>query len=392
MTRFDPPIQSSAVLTHHWLVRRRGGEKVLACFRESFPNAPLYTLVYRAAAELRDIVADQPVVTSILQKLPGAWRRYPQLLPLMPWAYRRMRLPSADLVLCSDAALAKAIPPPPGSRLVCYCHSPPRYLHEPALAEHYRRSLPMPLRPLWEPLTRRVAQADLAAAARVDLFIANSRHVAERIRRIYQRESIVIHPPVELAPASALGPRDGYYVCVGHHVPYKRLDLAVAACRALRRELVVIGDGPDVARLKRSGSADAGDPPLRIIGHVQDAELREHYRRARGLIFPGEEDFGIVPVEAISHGCPVIAYGVGGATETVRDGVSGVLFGEQTVDAVVAALQRAETLTFDPRAMHADVTRFSRARFLAELRAALARPARRGAHLADGDDARRAPA
>lgn len=356
-----------ALLTHHWLIRRRGGEKVLAALRELLPDAPLYTLVCDPDGFTPDQWCDllprgardprTAVHTSWLQHIPGARRHYPNLLPLMPAAARSMKLPPARLVVCSDAAIAKAMRVDPRARLVCYCHSPMRYVWD--LRDEYRRTLPAPLRPLWNPLTAYVRRADRQAAQRVDQFVANSQNVAERIRRAYSRESVVVHPPVDLPPGPPPnGPREDFYLCVGHHVPYKRLDLAVAACARLGRRLVVIGDGPDVARLR--GAAAEG---VTFLGYQPDAAVQEHYRRAAGLIFAGEEDFGIVPVEAIAHGCPVIAYAAGGVRETVRDGVSGVWFEPQTVEALCAAIERREALRFDAAAMRSDVERFGRTRF-----------------------------
>ncbi len=361
------PLDCSAVLTHHWLVRVRGGEKVLEACAELLPDAPVYTLVYDAAGMESSPLTARSVHASWLQKLPGATRHYPKYLPLMPRAARGLKLPDVDLVLCSDAAVAKAMTSQPRSKVVCYCHSPPRYAFEPEISAEYARSLPAIVRPLWGVITKRVRAADYAAAQRVDQFIANSRHVADRIRCYYGRESVVIHPPVDLPDAPATGPREDFLLCVGYHTPYKRLDLAVAAAARLRRRLVVIGEGPEVARLRSTTSG-----PIEWLGWQSRSVIEDHYRRAAALLFPGEEDFGIVPVEAIAHGCPVIAYGVGGATESVVDGESGVLFAEQTPDGVCAAVERCDQLSFNPAAMHAYAQRFSRPRFLNELREVLA--------------------
>jgi len=380
-TNAPPPLECSAVLTHHWLVRRRGGERVLEALRELLPDAPIYTLVHdpagmRAADEApaglsgstvwrsQAALIQEQVHTSFLQYIPGSKRHYPKLLPLMPLAARRMRLPAVDLVVCSDAALAKAMTPHARSRVVCYCHSPMRYVWD--LSELYRATLPAPLRPLWGPLVRWLRDVDRAAAQRVHQFVANSQHVAERIRRCYGRESVVIHPPVDLPPAPASGPRGDFYLCVGHHVPYKRLDLAVDACRRLGRRLVVIGEGPDLRRLRTPAN-----PHVQFLGWQPDAVVADHYRRARALLFPGEEDFGLVPVEAQGHGCPVVAYGVGGVCETVVHGRTGVLFGEQTVEALAAAIGQLESLHLDPDDLHAHAQQFSRANFLGAMRTLL---------------------
>ncbi len=377
----DPLAACSAVLTHHWLVKRRGGERVLEALRELLPRAPIYTLIYdpagfepappQAPAWQRWQPGAVEVHTSPLQRLPLARRHYPKLLPLLPAAARAVKLPEVDLVVCSDAAIAKAMTPARGSVVVCYCHSPMRYVWD--LADTYAATLPAALRPLWPALVRSLRRADRRAADRVDCFVANSRHVADRIARHYQRQAEVVHPPVELPPAPATGPREDYYLCVGQHVPYKRLDLAVAACRRLGRRLVVVGEGPDVQRLRPQA-----DQRLRFVGWLDEARLAEHYRRARALLFPGEEDFGIVPVEAMAHGCPVIAYGVGGATETVVDGRTGLLFEQQTVECLCAALRRFEQMTFDPLVMHAEMQRFGRRRFLSAMRAVLQRALQRG--------------
>ncbi len=405
------PLRRSAVLTHHWLVRLRGGEKVLEACAELLPDAPIYTLICDRAGIAGSPLAERPIHTSCLQAVPGATRHYPKLLPLLPWAARRMKLPPVDLVLCSDAAVAKAMTPDPRSKVVCYCHSPMRYAFEEQISGEYACTLPRMLRPLWPGLCRRLRDDDRRAAERVDVFIANSRHVAQRIKRCYGRDAAVVHPPVDvpaLPPTAPSEPadmgkmgatntadsavahtggvtvahtgelpaprRDDFYVCVGYHVRYKRLDLAVEACRALGRRLVVIGDGPEAARLRRMCSERAGATVVSAVswlGWQPAAVIQDQYRRAAGLLFPGEEDFGIVPVEAMAHGCPVIAYGFGGATETVVDGQTGVLFGEQTAECLAAAMRRCEQITFDPQAMHQHVMQFGKTRFLREMRAVL---------------------
>lgn len=356
-----PDRDTTAVLTHHWLVARRGGEKVLAAMRELYPVAPIFTLIHSkaAAAEWGD------VRSSPLRFVPGATRHYPKLLPLLPMAARAVRLPDVDLVLCSDAAIAKAMTPAARSRVVCYCHSPMRYVWEPRISETYRATLPAVLRPIWPMVCASLRRADVQAAARVNQFVANSQAVAERIRRCYGRESVVVYPPVELPDAPATGPREDYYLCVGHHVVYKRLDLAVEACVHLGRRLVVIGEGPQVGSLRAKYAGASG---VQFLGYQSDEVVQDHYRRARALLFPGEEDFGIVPVEAMAHGCPVIAFAAGGARETVMDGISGIWFDQQETGALIAAIERAERCEFDPVRMFEAMQRFSRERFLNAMR------------------------
>lgn len=354
-----PPLSCTAALTHHWLVRPRGGEKVLAALAELVPDADIFTLVYDRRGTDSTPIAGRRIHTSWLQKLPGATRHYPKLLPLLPGAARGMKLPPVDLVICSDAAVAKGMTPDPRSRVVCYCHSPMRYVYEPEISREYQRTLPAVLRPFWGIVTRRVCQADQDAARRVDVFVANSRHVAVRIARCYGRESVIVHPPVDLPARPACGPRDEFYLCVGFHTRYKRLDLAIDACRALGRRLVVIGEGPETRLVH-----PRRDAHVTLLGWQSEDVIADHYRRAAGLLFPGEEDFGIVPVEAMAHGCPVVAYGVGGATETVLPGRTGIWFERQTVDCLGDAIRQAEAATFDSEFMHGHAQQFSKARFL----------------------------
>lgn len=374
------PLDCPAALSHHWLVRRRGGEKVLDALASLVPAAPVYTLVhdprgFRSGPAMPGPTAPDAaatilggrrrrVITSWLQALPAVQRYYPQLLPLLPSAARALHVAPARLVICSDAAIAKAMTVDASSHLVCYCHSPMRYVWEGAISGQYAATLPAPLRPLWPRVCAAIRRADAAAARRVDRFIANSRTVADRIRRCYGRDATVIYPPVDVPEAPPpRQAREEYYLAVGHHVAYKRLDLAVEACERLGRRLVVIGTGPDVARLSREHR-----PEIEFHGFQTDAEVIRHYQKARALLFPGEEDFGIVPVEALAHGCPVVAYGRGGAGETVVPGVSGVLFEEQSVDALAAAMLDAEAADFDATVLHAQARRFALSRFLREAR------------------------
>jgi glycosyltransferase involved in cell wall biosynthesis len=209
-------------------------------------------------------------------------------------------------------------------------------------------------------------RADARAARRVNLFVAISHHVAERIRRCYGRRAVVVYPPVDVPPSPVLRPREDFYLCVGYHTPYKRLDLAVEACRLAGKRLIVIGEGPDIARIDRRR-----DDHVELLGWQPDAVVHDHLCRALGLLFPGEEDFGIVPVEAFARGCPVVAYGVGGATETVAPDVCGVWFESQTASAVREAIRSLEERTFDPVAMHDHALGFSKPRFLREMREVL---------------------
>jgi glycosyltransferase involved in cell wall biosynthesis len=357
------------VLVHDWLTGMRGGEKCLEVLCRHWPHARLFTLLHRPGSVSPAIEA-LPRRTSFLHRLPGAVRHYRYLLPLMPLAVEAWRLPRCDLVVSFSHCVAKGARPPRDVPHVCYCFTPMRY------AWHLRDAYfgPERLRGVKARATGRLLAWlrgwDRRTADRVSHFLAISRAVQQRIAECYGRESTVLYPPVDTdfyAPAPV--PREDYYLAVSAFAPYKRLDLAVAACNRLRRPLVVIGTGQDAARLH----ALAG-PTVRFLGWQPDAVIRDHLRRCRALLFPGEEDFGIVPVEAQACGAPVVAFGKGGATETVvppgrRAAPTGLWFEEQTVECLAEALQTLERTAdaFDPAAARRQALRFNAARFAEEM-------------------------
>ncbi len=357
-------------LVHDWLTGMRGGEKCLQVLCEHYPAARLFTLLHRNGSVSPAIEALRPR-PSFLQRLPGVFGYYRYLLPLMPLA-ARWRIPPCDLVVSFSHCVAKAARPPAGVPHVCYCFTPMRY------AWHMRRSyfgagggLAARLRDL---LLAALRDWDRRSASRVTHFLAISRTVQQRIAECYGRDSAVIYPPVDTDfyhPAPRV--REDYYLAVSAFAPYKRLDLAVAACNRLKRQLVVIGSGQDERRLR----ALAG-PTVHFLGWQPDEAVREHFRRCRALLFPGEEDFGIVPLEAQACGAPVIAYGCGGASETLiplgggREPTS-VWFEEQSVDCLTEAVTRFEArrTDFAPAAARRQALRFNRPRFAEELTAYL---------------------
>jgi len=356
-------------LVHDWLFHMRGGEQVLEHFCRMFPDAPIYTLFHRPG-RLSPLIAERSIQASLFNRLPAVHRYYRLLLPLYPLAVRTIRLPrDVDVVISGSHCAAKAVPVPEGVRHICYCHSPMRYLWH-----QFDAYFPRWLResPAWELLGRVVEELrrwDVATAENVDVFVANSNTVRTRIRECYGRDAVVIHPPVDTARFRPLDvPREAFYLCVGAFVPYKRIDLAIAACNRLRRELVVVGNGP----LEKKLRAVAGDR-THFLGWVDGRRLVELYNRCRALLFPPLEDFGLVPVEAQACGAPVICYGRGGATETVvppEAGVrpTGIWFEEQSVEGVVEAIERFERMEswFDPRALRANAERFGPERFRSE--------------------------
>ncbi|MBX6316240.1 MAG: glycosyltransferase [Isosphaeraceae bacterium] len=323
-------------LVHDWLTGMRGGEKCLEVLCRAFPQATLHTLIYRRGF-LSRAIERMDIRTSPLQRVPGVFRHYRHLLPVMPLAARGWRVGDVDLVVSFSHCVAKAVRVPPGVPHVCYCFTPMRYAWD-GRAAYLDDWSGRPLRRALAGVVLDWLRAwDRATAGRVTHFVAISETVRQRIARCYGRESRVIPPPVDTDfyhPADV--PRDGPYLCVSALVPYKRVDQAVVACSRAGRPLVVIGEGPDRARLERLAG-----PSVRFLGWQPNEVIRDCYRRCRALLFPGEEDFGIVPAEALACGAPVIALGVGGAAETVDDRV-GRLYAEPTPAGLAAAIDAWE--------------------------------------------------
>jgi glycosyltransferase involved in cell wall biosynthesis len=355
-------------LVHDWLTGMRGGEKCLEPLCRRWPQARLLTLLHERGSVSADIERLRPR-TSFLNRLPGVERYYRYLLPLMPAAMASLRVPPSDLVVSFSHCVAKNARVPPGTPHVCYCFTPIRYAWH--LRESYFNDRVRGLKArLLDAFLGILRAWDRHTAAGVTHFIAISETVRRRIAECYGRDSTVIYPPVDTHyyhPAPV--PREDYYLVVSAFAPYKRIDLAVAACRQLRRALVVIGTGQDADRLR----ALAG-PDVHFLGWQPDDVIRDHLRRCRALLFPGEEDFGIVPVEAMACGTPVIAFGRGGITETVvptggsRE-PTGVWFGEQSVDCLVDAQLRFEASAgeLSPTAARRRALRFNAQRYQDEL-------------------------
>jgi glycosyltransferase involved in cell wall biosynthesis len=352
-------------IVHYWLVSLRGGESVLRSLCDLFPQADVYTHVV-APDILPEAIRRHRITTTFIQRLPRSRQWYQRYLPLMPLALERLDLQSYDLVLSSESGPAKGVIVAPQAAHVCYCHSPMRYLWD--MGEEYLRTAGLATRVLAPPLLHYLRLWDVASAARVDHFIANSQYVARRIRKYYRRDAEVIHPPVDadrFAPSAAT---DDYYLMAGQLVPYKRPELAVEAFNRSGRRLLVAGEGEMLPSLRRMARRN-----VELLGWQSDEQLRDLYARCRALVFPGVEDFGIVPLEAMASGRPVIAYGRGGALETIVDGVTGVFFHEQTAAALAAAVERFEREAgrFEPEAIRAHARTFDRPVFEARLAAAI---------------------
>jgi glycosyltransferase involved in cell wall biosynthesis len=358
-------------IVHEWLTIPGGSEQVVLELLDMFPAAELFTSIYDPAP-WPAAITERRVHVSPLNRLPGARRHYPKLLPLMDWAFRSFDLSSFDLVISSSHACAKNVRTPASALHVCYCHTPMRYAWEEGFldGEEVGRLTRLAL----PPLLRRLRRQDLAGATSPDVFIANSRHVAERIARCYGRSAEVVHPPVDVESFLELErSREDFYLVFGRVVPYKRVDLAVSACARLGRPLKVAGDGRALARVTAQAEGFEG---IELLGRVDASERDELLTHARALLFPGEEDFGIVPVEAQAAGVPVIALGVGGATESVLDGETGVLFEPQDALALAGAIEHFEALELDEGRLRDNAARFGRERFREEISAVIYRASR----------------
>jgi len=352
-------------LVHDWLTGMRGGEKVLEGLCELYPAADIFTLLHhRGSVSAR--IERHRIETSFVQRLPFARTRYRSYLPLFPLAVEQFDLDPYELVISSSHCAVKAAVPPGRARHISYCHSPMRYAWDQFDAYFGpARVGAAASRWFYAPIMARLARWDAATATRVDRFVANSAHVAGRIRRYYNRVATIVYPPVDtvfyhpadVSPASHL-------LMVSALVPYKRVEVAIAACSRVGAALRIVGDGPDRERLERMAG-----PGVTFLGRMSDEEIRDEYRRALAVLLPGEEDFGIVPVEAQACGRPVVALARGGALETVVDGETGVLFEEPTAASLAAALDRLGRETFDSGRIRAHAEQFSRDRYLQQMRA-----------------------
>jgi glycosyltransferase involved in cell wall biosynthesis len=354
-------------LVHDWLTGMRGGERCLEVFCELFPDAPLFTLLH-VPGSVSPVIERRRIVTSFVQRLPAAGTRYRHYLPLFPAAVRALSLTGFDLVISLSHCVAKGVRVPPGALHLCYCFTPMRYVWD--LEADYAREAGWLTRLALPPVAAALRRWDRRTDG-VHEFAAISRHIAERIRRVYGRPAEVIHPPVDVARFRIADTVEDYYLVVSALVPYKRVDLAIAAAGRLGRRLLVVGAGPEEARLR----AIAG-PGVTFLGWRSDPEVAELYARCRAVLFPSVEDYGIVPLEAAAAGRPTIALARGGALETMigLDGGAGpptaVFFAEPTVEALMAAMRTFEAAParFDPPALRARAARFDRPAFARRVR------------------------
>jgi len=361
-------------LVHDWLTGLRGGEKCLHEILALVPNTEIFTLLYVPGSQTERIEA-VPIHVAGMGRLPGVKGYYRNLLPLMPGAVERFDLASFDAVLSISHCVAKGAIPPEGAPHVCYCLTPVRYVWD-LFDEYFARERVGVLKHFAaKHVARRLRRWDAGTSSRVTDFVAISRHVADRIRRHYGRPSEVVYPPVDCERFRVQEKKEDFYLAAGAFAPYKRVDLAIQACKRLGRRLLIAGGGQDEARLR----AMAG-PETEFLGKVSDEELEDLYRRARAFLFSGEEDFGIMPVEANASGTPVVAYGVGGATETIvgesdADGrpPTGVFFNEPTAESLADALERLDKTDVDPHACRKQALAFDTSVFAGSIRKTLER-------------------
>jgi glycosyltransferase involved in cell wall biosynthesis len=370
-------------LVHDWLTGMRGGEKVLERIAAMHPEAPIHTLVWNRGS-VSEALESHPIRTSFLQRLPGVETRYRWFLPLFAGAIESFDLSAFDVVISTSHAVARGVRTKPATFHLSYIHTPMRYVWDLEAQYFPPGKFAWPLSWYVRRVCADLRRWDRATSGRPQALLANSAYIAERIARHYGRTATVVHPPVQverMAEAAAGVTRGDRYLLAGALAPYKRGDLALAACWRLGRSLLVVGSGQELGALQReAGSRAASGASVEFRGWMSEPELAKLYAQARALIFPGEEDFGIVPVEAMACGCPVVAFGRGGALETVGRGASaealakvaaggeavvpgGVLFGTQSVDALVRAIGLLESQRFDPAALRAHAAPFSAERF-----------------------------
>jgi glycosyltransferase involved in cell wall biosynthesis len=348
------PLPKSVALVHDWLTGMRGGEKLLEVLCELFPDAPIYTLV-AFPDKISATIRSHPIHTSFLQKFPNVERKYRNYLPLFPRAIESFDMSQYDLIVSTSHAVAKGIIPRPGALHVSYIHTPMRYVWD--LFDQYfgKEIVGTTKHYLLKIIARHLRYWDIKTLPRVHAMMTNSEYVRERIKRNYGRDATVVYGPIDTKRFTVSTDDDGYYLVVSALVPYKRVDLAIDACNALGLPLRIIGSGPEKEKLQRLAG-----PTVRFDGWLDDAAIAEAYQRCRALIFPGEEDFGLVPIEAMACGKPVIAYGKGGATETVIEGLSGRLFPEQTVESLLKVLRAFTPADFDPQTIRKHSEQFDR--------------------------------
>ncbi len=341
-------------LVHDYLVQYGGAERVLECFTEIWPYAPIYTLIYDEA-KTHGIFKGKRIYTSFLQRFPYSRRNHRVLPPLMPLAIEQFDFSRYDVVLSDSSSFAKGIITRPQSLHFCYCHTPMRYAWDDCQKYIEEFGFPYPIRKLIPFFMNYIRVWDRISANRVDLFIANSKFVAKRIKKYYRRESIVINPPVNVDNFYISPKKEDYYLMVGRLITYKRFDIVVEAFNRLKLPLKVIGRGPEYNKLRRMAKKN-----IEFTGRLSEEDLAKAYSRAKAFIFPQEEDFGIVAIEALASGVPIIAFRGGDIVEHVKESHQGVFFDEQTPEALCKVLKNFDSNKYDPKKIRETALKFDR--------------------------------
>jgi glycosyltransferase involved in cell wall biosynthesis len=349
-------------IVHYWWLSNRGGEAVVSSLIDIYPDADLFTHVSDNDL-IRNTLGSNfngKIYNSFISKLPRSKKYYQKYLPLMPFALEQWDLSSYDLIISSESGPAKGVITRPDALHICYCHSPMRYIWD--MYHEYLSRASFLIRLLFPLVAHWLRVWDTVAANRVDFFVANSTYVSKRIKKYYHRDSAIIYPPVKASAFSHLEIRGNFYLCLGQLVGYKRIDLAVESFNLLKLPLLIIGEGDEFQNLKKTANSN-----IKFLGRQPFDVVKTHLETCKALIFPGLEDFGIVPVEAMAAGAPVIAYSKGGVLDTVIDGVTGILFDIQNSQALIEAVTKIENekINFDVDVLHKHALKFEESNFKA---------------------------
>ncbi len=350
--------EMNVALSHDWLVGMRGGERVFEILCKGFPDADIYTILHNPSA-VSEVINQHNVNTSYLQNWPGVTKYYRNLLPFFSSAIEKMREPDADLIISTSHCVAKGLRAKPDAKHLCYCFTPVRYAW--MFFDEYLGRNPVKGM-LAKPFLEKLRNWDRQASDRVDRFVAISDHIRKRIKKFYDRDADIVYPPVDTERwtiGDGKGEPGDFDLIVSALVPYKKVDLAVKAYTRLGARLKIVGTGSETSNLKALAGSN-----VEFLGWRSDEEILEIYRTCRMLVFPGEEDFGIVPLEVQACGRPVVAYGKGGALETVSDGVSGVFFKQQTEESLLSAVEECESRKWDAQAIRANTDKFGIQNFI----------------------------
>lgn len=339
-----------------WLTNFGGAEKVILALHQLFPKAPIYTSIYNPDA--MPGFENAIIHTSYLQNLPWAKNKHQLYLNFMPQVFEKFDLNGYDIVISSSHSCAKGIITKPKTLHICYCHSPMRYAWENSHKYVQQYEMNKSIKKIAPFFLHKIRMWDRLSADRVDYFLANSKHIQNRIHKYYRRTSSVIYPYVDSKKFKASAERKGYFLAVGRLTPYKRFDLIVDTFNELGLPLKIVGKGISLKKLSEQANSN-----IEFLGHVNEETLRELYSKARGFIFPQIEDFGITPLEAMASGCPVIAYKAGGALETIIDKKTGLFFEEQNVTSLKAAIQKFNHMQFDPQTIREQAEKFDHSIF-----------------------------